>query len=380
MAQTETNAIRLPHDGKRLLRNAEQRDGRHLQLLAAAGAVVGVLAIVLLAARSATWGDFSATAASGLALASAAALVGALLGFLFGVPRTGFPSETTAPVNGDGATNGASLGEADRPADAAGNAAASPAVVRAVGYTPNTGLEQVSDWLTKILVGVGLTQLLNIRAALQALTKRLSDEQLPGIFFVALMIYFAILGFLVGYVWTRVVASPMFKRADSRLRETVKKMVQELKKNQEKVQSVEHSLKEARKDLKEVVQKTVQVTEQVEATIRGLISALYDTANQGYQRAIREALAFLRSHGDPRSYLFWLYLAAAYGQLAASVQNTPEFDDARREALAAIEKALAYDTDGTARSWLKMLLEGKIHNEDDLAVFQNDPEFAAILG
>jgi hypothetical protein len=71
--------------------------------------------------------------ASALMLAGAALLVGGTLGFLFGVPRT-----LTGERLPDATLNGAR--------------AAAP------GYGANTNLEQISDWLTKILVGIGVAQ------------------------------------------------------------------------------------------------------------------------------------------------------------------------------------------------------------------------------
>jgi len=42
------------------------------------------------------------------------------------------------------------------------------------GYSGNTNLEQISDWLTKILVGVGLTQLREIPGQVQRLATQCS--------------------------------------------------------------------------------------------------------------------------------------------------------------------------------------------------------------
>ena len=61
-----------------------------------------------------------------IAIAGAAAVVGGVVGFLFGIPLT---SKQRAAAANDSQ------------------------------YEPNTNLEQVSDWLTKIIVGVGLVQL-----------------------------------------------------------------------------------------------------------------------------------------------------------------------------------------------------------------------------
>jgi hypothetical protein len=71
----------------------------------------------------------------GILSGGAALMVGALLGFLFGVPRT-LQGERPPDVLEE-------PGEGGRPAE----------------YRVNTNLEQISDWLTKILVGVGLVQL-----------------------------------------------------------------------------------------------------------------------------------------------------------------------------------------------------------------------------
>ena len=82
-------------------------------------------------------------------LAGACLLVGGLLGFLFGVPRSarGIDHSTGKPEGAKGATVDPATTDGD-----------------ASEYRPNTNLEEVSDWLTKILVGVGLTQLINAPA------------------------------------------------------------------------------------------------------------------------------------------------------------------------------------------------------------------------
>jgi hypothetical protein len=73
------------------------------------------------------WGDWAMLAVAAL-VAGGAFLAGGLLGFLFGIPRS-----LAGPEGADGKTE---LG----------------------AYRPNTNLEQISDWLTKILVGVGFVQ------------------------------------------------------------------------------------------------------------------------------------------------------------------------------------------------------------------------------
>ena len=89
-------------------------------------------------------------------------------------------------------------------------------------YRVNTNLEQISDWLTKILVGVGLAELHRLPAALRgaadyfaaAIGGRAAAD-LAG-FVVALLVYFSIVGLMTGYLGTRVLLAPLFKLADTR--------------------------------------------------------------------------------------------------------------------------------------------------------------------
>lgn len=120
--------------------------------------------------------------------AGAALMAGGLLGFLFGIPRA-----------------------LQQEHDAAGK----------VGYRANTNLEQISDWLTKILVGVGLTQIPAIRTATLDLVAYIAqglgrDAPGAGAFALALLLYFVTAGFLAVYLWTRLFLAPEFASADVR--------------------------------------------------------------------------------------------------------------------------------------------------------------------
>jgi len=109
---------------------------------------------------------------------------GILLGFLFGIPRT---------PNGD--EDGTSAGRREG--------------VRGLDYRPSTNLEQVTDWLTKILVGVGLVELKQVGNALENLGNLVSSALIPpvpGVNVLAefVVIVFACVGFLLSFLWTRV--------------------------------------------------------------------------------------------------------------------------------------------------------------------------------
>jgi hypothetical protein len=100
---------------------------------------------------------------------------GALLGFLFGVPR----------VNPD---------------------------TKASSYLiPNTNIETVSDWLTKIIVGVGLINLKEIGTFLDGQSTELAsalatDKSMA----LSLIVYFFIVGLIQGYLLTRLFLSWQF--------------------------------------------------------------------------------------------------------------------------------------------------------------------------
>jgi len=71
-------------------------------------------------------------------------------------------------------------------------------------YQANTNLEEISDWLTKILVGVGLIQIARLgKSFAHALAPSFGGAADSGAVGLAVVIYFAVAGFLLGYIWTR---------------------------------------------------------------------------------------------------------------------------------------------------------------------------------
>lgn len=75
----------------------------------------------------------------------------------------------------------------------------------------NSNLDKVSDWLTTILIGLGLVQLGEIAKGVD----NLADTIAPGLgggagaetVAAGLLIYSAVDGFLIGYLWARIVVS-----------------------------------------------------------------------------------------------------------------------------------------------------------------------------
>jgi tetratricopeptide (TPR) repeat protein len=128
-------------------------------------------------------------AIGGLAVITGTAFAGGgLLGFLFALPRT---------VD-DG--------------------------IRQTKYLANSNLDQVSDWLTKIIVAIGITQLFRLPEAADALAGRLgpllADTTTPGTgtLAVGVFAYNSVLGFLAVYLTTRLQLESALDSADRALR------------------------------------------------------------------------------------------------------------------------------------------------------------------
>jgi hypothetical protein len=171
---------------------------------------------------------------------------GWLLGLLFGVPRTlargalgnganpphpqpqppaggppgsgqqagGPPPGGEPPPPPAGQSAGGAGGQAPPPGDHAQRVNAS----RANGV--NTNLEDISDWLTKTIVGVGLTQLYSVPHFLWAKADQLNNAGFgwPNhgqLLALSLFVYFSTGGFWLGYVGTRTVLTALLNMVDN---------------------------------------------------------------------------------------------------------------------------------------------------------------------
>jgi hypothetical protein len=131
--------------------------------------------------------------------AAASMVSGWILGLLFGIPRTLARSQSTVPPTAS--SNGQPSAPINQ--DAAG------------GSRVNTNLEDISDWLTKMLVGVGLTQLYAVPGFLWITAGKLNAhglgwEQHGQLLVLALFFYFAPGGFWLSYVGTRTILTKLF--------------------------------------------------------------------------------------------------------------------------------------------------------------------------
>lgn len=140
--------------------------------------------------------------------AAACGLGGGLVGFLFGIPKTG--RRAAATVGAD---------------------------ATATGVRANTNLEEVSDWVTKILIGVTLTQYDRFLAAFRegagVFAAGLGGGPSDLGFASAVMVAFAAGGWLFGYLQT-LAASPVLGRALT----AVEKLSREVRRLDAKVEEV----------------------------------------------------------------------------------------------------------------------------------------------
>ena len=124
-------------------------------------------------------------------VAASSYAVGNMLGFLFGIPKT-------------------IQGEKD------------PSKTKNGGYQVNTSLEQISDWLTKMIVGAGLVELKDIKTSLVSISVRIAgdigNEKSQSIV-IASIICFMILGFFVTYLSTRLYIANALAAANAELQE-----------------------------------------------------------------------------------------------------------------------------------------------------------------
>src|SRR5687767_11994550 len=87
----------------------------------------------------------------------------------------------------------------------------------ATQFRPNTNLEEISDWLTKILVGIGLIQLGQLSDRVGRLVTAVADgiggNPPNPTFALALLLYFTMVGFLASYLLTRLYLPRAFTSA-----------------------------------------------------------------------------------------------------------------------------------------------------------------------
>jgi hypothetical protein len=304
---------------------------------------------------------WTALALSGQAwiVSGGAFAVGALLGFLFGIPRS-LQGNPPAPPN-TGATT----------SDAAG------------GPTQgvNTNLEQISDWLTKILVGVGLTQFQNLQSQLAGMATYFAVAGSAAVT-LAIILNSSVAGFFAGYLLTRLFLMSAFDLV-SRDLERGSQVAKQL----EEEGRHDAALDVFQANIEKVTPATPKGTrdDQYEGAI---FNALYQSAPKGFETAIQLGEEYLaQERTRPRGRIL-AFLAAAFGQRYAHLRGKPDADPAeiartRDRAVDYIRRAL--EVDPATKPLLRMMWNpaapGKSPGDDDLEIFyrENDDEVGQLL-
>jgi hypothetical protein len=303
--------------------------------------------------------------ALGLLLLGGSGLVGGVLGLLFGIPKSVSDPDALRASQTSNPSSGATANENETRAS----------------YTVNTNLEQISDWLTKIIVGVGLTQLPTIRNELRNLADYLGNgfavagasppETAAPMVAAIILVYGLTAGFLAGYLLTRIFLPGAFVRADDQLRQSNIR-------------------------LREQIVQERQLTERVGSAQGEIYLNLYKYSQEGFRKAIAKLEELLKSDAQKTNPALWTYLAAAHGQAYAwEDEHRQNSDPKKREILAehrdralqAVKEALKL---GDAWKPILQVMWDKNHqikkqngmgkDEDDLEVFYDDKEFRELLG
>jgi hypothetical protein len=294
--------------------------------------------------------------------------IGSLMGFLFGIPKTLQSASALNATSQSASQSGQINGGADD-----------------YHQSVNTNLEQISDWLTKILVGVGLTQLQNMPQKLMGLAAYFQSG-LGGNAPLTLVIILnsMVLGFFAGYLLTRLflagafVSADRFASADLARKEQFAQGLTEAGAYHKAISTLEAALAEIGPRTSIDVKRDIY---------EGLLyNYLYVEPPEGFQKAIQYGRTYNEQEPATPSTKIWAYLAAAYGQQYKWEQdhgkNKDVLDSARKNALDAIDRSLKLEP--KMKSLLRSMWDPtdptkERSQEDDLEVFYTDTDFQKLL-
>jgi len=164
-------------------------------------------------------------------------------------------------------------------------------------YPPNTSLEQISGWLTKMLVGVGLVEIKAIVAKVLGLATYVSmglgaTEQ-AKVFAFSLLTYFALCGFVFGFLWARLYLPKWFREADKvdRLEKKVSQLESRVQADAKALALATHQIKRTEEDPPGSEQ---DLADAIKAASSGTRDLIFDLADQTYEKRKSES----QSDGD----------------------------------------------------------------------------------
>ena len=249
-------ADNLEEKEKKITENVKEledqlKEGKRAMRWLLYGILCGIGSVILYSFQGDTFNEVCAISSVGIIASGASLLAGGVLGFLFGIPKT-LQEEVSASKPSE---NQQSDQEQEKDPY--------------LKYRTNTNLEQISDWLTKMLVGVGLTQLYIIPGKLQQLIeylgKGLVDSPYNQAFALAVLMYFIAIGFLFGYLWTRLFFTRALLEADRKAIDLITKKFEQTGKEIEQFKKQQDLEKAAlQKEYENATQKIEQADKEIE--------------------------------------------------------------------------------------------------------------------
>lgn len=352
---------------------AELKRKLALKLLSFIG--IGILAFALLALMTSLSSGWLAAIGIGGIIFLVSASVGGAFGFLFAVPRVSTRDESVEDEIADQETT------------------TPVARLRARLLRSNTNLERISDWLTTMLVGVGLSQLSSIDPALSRFRDFLAHYaniapegktctascagMLPAVG-PMILVFGLVIGFLFLYLYTRLILVSLFNQLEY-----------ELLKGGDPDQNLQNDVAS-----KAVVAAAQALdTDNENPALKGLVTnddpsvndSLSVMFNMLYQpgkfQDVINLSGSLSSTPAVKKAEYWFFTAAAFGQKYSALKdaNGSEQDliTARDNALDCARRAVDIDASYRARLWN---ISDPNSIDNDLAAFRSDPTFLAVTG
>ncbi|WP_141652316.1 hypothetical protein [Rhizobium grahamii] len=311
----------------------------------------------------------------GVLIVFAGIAIGGLLGFLFSVPRVLAKDNSITPTVA--ATTSTTAGTSPRAAALDDQNVSGKE--RLLGS--NTNLERISEWLTTMLVGVGLTEVDSLGDSFRSFSDFLAERatlaggsQSAGILPTVgpfLLIAGSVSGFIFFYLYTRLYLSPLFLYVETLL---TNPGAAELK--TEVAEEVRHLATSLPQNDPMISYASRAASLSVSDSLNVIASQLYQS--DGYDKAIDLGNKLAATPAAKLSR-YWFLMAAAYGQkhhYLPSDASAEERRTTRNSVLNAAHKAV--ELSDSARSSLKALTD-RDAIDNDLQDFANDPDFKRIV-
>lgn len=337
---------------------------------------IGILAFGLLALLLAILPNKAAPIGVGGIIFLAAASVGGAFGFLFAVPRVLAQDSAARDLPAAEIANGL-------PAETEGQ---SEDRLKKRLLRSNTNLERISDWLTTMLVGVGLSQLSHIDDALSRFRDFLAAYATPGSSCTSdcssmlpavgpmVLVFGFVMGFLGLYIYTRLVLVSLFNEIEGELDKGLRQRLQDPEAADAVVQAAQTLGSQETPGLKGLVSSR---NPSVGESLAVMLNMLYQP---GQWQEVIDLGTKMRGTPIEKRPEYWFYLAAAFGQKYSALKADGQADElasAREAALDCARRAVRMDPAFKLKLW-NISTPGGL--DDDLADLRDDPEFRALTG